>query len=341
MNRTISVLCLLCSCRFPAKAQGDYNSAKQKIVDSIKRSYVLTLSVKSPLLRQGYISTDIIGSGTVNFKMNDQQLFKGKMRSFHTNANITLPVVAWKNKSLNVSIGQSLQYTGIDNITSYNSRLAANSYSFNRNTIALSVSCGGTDSLLGRPVIYTGSITMLSDNLIIMRKISATGLLLFPLKRTATSSLSIGGILIVDPTSKVPFVPFVSYWKKLEFQDLELFIDLPKRAVIRKQLNAKFSSNIGVDLTPQTSFFDFDAPGEVPSKVIYNTVGLKTGIGVEYRLSKYVILGFNGGMYSTISSKMFNQDKWFGNAFITSTTATAPYCNVSLFLLPLINPLFK
>jgi hypothetical protein len=306
----------------------------KKMADSIKMVYLNAAAIHYPILRQASVSTDIMGGGDITGKLNGNDLFKAKAQLTRIRASFNLPIAQWGKNSLTANISYLHQHIDLSQVTSYNSQIPVYNSAINTTTVGLTASYTRMDSLFNHPVIYSASITGLTDELSRVRSINEIVGINIPFKRTATTSFSAGLYYINNPMSPTHVLPFFSYWHQFQTDNIQLFIDLPTRVLLKKQLSAKSWVSFGTELGGSQSFLTLNPP--LPHDAVSSTLEIKVGPAFEYLLTKKIILGVSGGMSSTLSSRVFKKGDSPSDYFINSSNGTVPYINFSISVLPFL-----
>jgi hypothetical protein len=200
-------------------------------------------------------------------------------------------------------------------------------------TLSLQLAASRSDSLFNRPVVYNVGVTALTNASFSQSRFIVTGLVSFSLRRTATTSLSIGALFAIDPSSPSPVVPFVSYFHSFNALHLELYADFPSRVVLRRPLSPKSALSLGSNLGGNLSFFNINHT-TLPQDAIHTILELKTGFLYEYRFSPKMVLGVNTGILSTLRSKMLENKANVSDSFLENNNASVPFINLSVSFLP-------
>ncbi|OOQ60855.1 DUF6268 family outer membrane beta-barrel protein [Mucilaginibacter pedocola] len=328
---TMSALCLMSAMAF---AQTAPNAARQKMIDSIRNAAIAEAAKANPMLRQLHISTDIISQGDINGKLYGDPLFKGRASTIRTNMAFNIPLKTWGKNSLSASLNYFQQRIEITDVESFNPIVGNEDRIFNKSTVGFSAAFQRRDSLFGRPVFLMASVLGVTNEASSIKRLSYLGTAIFPLKQTAKTRYSVGLIINIDPSLKVPVVPFFTYWHKFD-NDIELNVNLPRQLGLRKAFSDNFWGTFGTSLSGSVAFFNINNP-TLPNDVNYTTIDLKTGPGIEYRFAKKFIFGVSGGILTPLSSRVFDRNKTSSDYFINNKLSNVPYVNFSLSLLPFL-----
>lgn len=316
-----------------AIAQADKAAAMRRMKDSITMVYIRAAALRYPLLRQASVSTEFIGHNSVESKLYEKDFYSGDMQTTRLRANLNLPVWQGRKNVVATSITYLKQWSELDNGTSYNSNLPVNTRKFDRSTSAFLLSYTHNDSLFNKPFMVSVSAAAITNEDFSTLRMNYFGTLGVTLKRTPVTNLVVGVAVILDPSSPVPAAPFVSYFQRFTKSKLELYIDIPSRVSLRKELTSRASLSLGSQMGGNLFFFNIDN-AFMPKQTIYTTLEIKSGATFEYMLGRHVVLGVSGGALSTLQSRLFEKSEKSNDYFIGNKMKTAPYVNVSLSVLP-------
>lgn len=331
-NQLLIVLLLVSGSSF---AQAGNQKAVQRIKDSITLIHLRAAALKYPTLRQAYVSREMIGNGKINAQLRDGSLYKGEMEIARTRVNLSLPVYRVGKHQFSTTINYLGQNFKLEKTTSLNPQFAIHDASDYKSTFSFSANYSISDSLFHHPVNFAASVLAVTDGSFSDARMNYLGIISFPLKRTTTTAYSIGLIINIDPASPAPAFPIFNYWHQFGPKGIELFVDMPSRLMLRKQLTAKTAVSLGSELGGTMAFLRFNT-NYFPKRSIYTTLEIKSGATFEYTLNKFLVLGVNGGLLSTVASRHLEKNASQGDYFIKNNIHTVPYVNVSLSLLPSI-----
>lgn len=302
--------------------------------DSVKAGMLEQAALRNPVLRQINISTDIISRGNITSDLNGSPIFKGKAKTVRTSMIFNVPIKSWGKNSVSASVSYFQQHLNLTDVQSFSPGLSSSDIVFDKPTVGLTASFQRRDSLFHRPVYYVLNVSGLTNNTSSFKKVSYLGMAVFPLKQTANTSYSVGVIVNIDPSLKIPLFPLFSYWHKFQ-SGLEFNFNLPSQFGVRKELTGNLWGTFGTTLSGSVAFFNLDQPN-LPRDVNYTTIDLKTGPGLEYRLGKKLIFGINGGILQPISARAFDRHKSSGDYFLNNKLSNVPYVNFSFSVLPFL-----
>lgn len=324
------------------QAQTKEDLYKKKMMDSVIMARVTEISKAYPMLRQMSVSHDLVLQRSSNTDYNKQKIFDSKLLTNRTRANINLPIYATRNDVFKLSLNyqhQSQQYNDVRPVAGLVTSLTGDK-ELSTDTYGFSLGYSRTDSLFHIPVLYSVNVTGVTGNFSSVQRMSYMGTLLFNLKRTPNIALSLGGSIIIDPSLTVPFIPIVSYYRRFPQNNLELLIDMPQRALLRRQFNKRSWATLGTEIASSVSFVDL-SQYRLPASTNYSTFELKSGLTWEYEIAPKIVAGIGAGVFTTVSSRMFKATEKSNEYFVRDKTKAAPYFNISVSVLPFIRPLIK
>jgi len=306
----------------------------KKTMDSIGRARLEEAAILNPVLRQVTVSTDLIGKGNIESSLLGSPLLKGKASTLRTTIVMNLPVVSWGKNSFGISGTFFQQEIRVSDIQSFSPTLGNEDVVFNKGTFGLTASFTRRDSLFGRPVYYMASATGVTNDIEKVKRVSFLGTAVFPLKQTATTRYSIGAVINIDPSLKVPAFVIFNYWHKFA-NKLELNVNMPSGVGLRREFSNRFWATAGTTLGGSLAFFDLNS-ANLPKDANYTTIDLKSGIGAEYRIGKKMIFGINGGVLTPLSARAFDRKENSSEYFVKNKLSNVPYVNFSFSLLPFL-----
>jgi hypothetical protein len=316
------------------QAQNNSTAYQQLVADSAKRNGLTEASLRTPQLRQIYISTDIITKGNVTSKLNGEPLFKGRAQTIRTSAIFNIPIKSWGKNSVSATASYFAQDLKIGEIQWADGRAGNRDLDFNKFAVGLTANFQRRDSLFGKPVFYMASVSGLTNDASMVKKVSYLASAIFTFKQTATTRIAAGVLVNIDPSLSVPAFPVFSYWHQFNHQ-LELNITLPSGAGLRKTVTKNLWATLGTSLSGSVAFLNINYPN-LPHDVNYTTLDLKTGLGLEYRLGKRFMFGANGGILSPLQARAFERNQSSKNYFLDNKLSNTPYINFSFSVLPFL-----
>ncbi len=306
--------------------------------DSIREVMYDQMAARYPLLRQGFISTDFLSRGDMKVKYQGNEIFEGKANITRIRSNFTVPISEWANNRLYGNVSYMQQRLDADGTFTRPEGVDHQSGKLNKSVLGLSLAYSRSDTIFGAPVTLSASISGTTDEMSSIKRLTYAGTFVFPIRRSATQALSIGAVVIIDKANTLPVIPVISYWRKYQYSNLELFIDMPSRLALRKQLSKRTWVAAGSEIVSSLAFFNISQPF-LPQNAMQTTVDIKTGATFEYLITRKLIVGINGGLFSNVQSRMFDSDKKANDYFLETNNKTVPYIGFSVSCLPFLKAL--
>lgn len=290
-------------------------------------------AIRYPALRQVSVTTDIFGKGHFNVRSNGKDLISGESQNARISSFLSVPINKWDGNTIGATIYHNEQFFKLSDITSKATNLPVSDHNLSKSTLGLSLNFSRKDALFHTPVAYSAVFTGFSDNLSTVRRFNFSGSISFALKHTADEYLSIGVLVQIDPSAPTPVLPLVNYYKKLNGKGLELIVGFPEGLSLKQALSKNSWLYLGSSVNTYASFYQQNS-ASLPERFSYNTIEIKSSLGFEHVLGKYVILGVNGGINNVPSARILAKGSNYRDAFIRSTNKATPYGEFRISILP-------
>lgn len=157
-------------------------------------------------------------------------------------------------------------------------------------------------SLFGKPVIYSATATIDGDEERLQRlKGFASGVLV--LKRTPSTTITAGVLVLLDPSSIVPMTPLLSVNHKFKNSKWDMDFILPQRILFRRELLENGRISLGTELNTESFYLNLN---NANLKGVYemNQLELKSGITYEYSFTPKLIAFAKGGINNVVSARI-------------------------------------
>jgi hypothetical protein len=155
--------------------------------------------------------------------------------------------------------------------------------------------------LFKKPVIFNASIIADANEESFGRFRGILGFTLI-LKQTKQTTITLGAMGFIDPSSQIPFIPTFSYSYRFKNSKWEADVILPQRLLLRRSIgkNGRLSLGSSVGLTE----FYIDVNDQAYGGLFaYSQIELKTEIMYEHRFNDYLLGTFQGGLQNFISNQ--------------------------------------
>tara|TARA_R110001632_G_scaffold65_10_gene274 strand:+ start:188 stop:1183 length:996 start_codon:yes stop_codon:yes gene_type:complete len=293
--KKIILIALVALVSTSAIAQKAQDSLRQKAVQSIKEKFpetrLFNLEYNQSLNRK--FSSELFGQG---FQGGDIK----RQRNFMASANI--PVYETQKWSFTTSLFYQFSEFEFENIENPSS-----SPFFERNGIVnfhnFSVALNSTyfSMLFNKPVIFNASIIADANEERFGRFRGILGFT-FILKQTERTTVTLGAMGFLDPTSQIPFIPTFSYNHRFKNSKWEVDFILPQRLLFRRPIGKNGRLSLGSSVGLSEFYIDVNDQA-YGNAFAYSQIELKTGIIYEHRFNDYLIGTFQGGLQNFISNQ--------------------------------------
>lgn len=294
MNKTLFVLSVILISSF-AKAQQESDSLKQKAIMGIKekfpRARVLNFEYGQSMSRD--FNSELFGN---EFQDADIKL----QRTFNASAN--LPIYRTRKWSLTGSVNYQFSEFEFENIETSNVPVFEQNGIVNFHNFSSAISSTYFSTLFKKPVIYNASLIVDGNDNGFERLKGLVGLS-FIMKRTERTTMTLGAIVFVDPTSQIPFFPTFSYSTRFKNSKWEMDFILPQRLLFRRFVGENGRFSVGSSFGSTGFYVNVDNPG-FADVFEYSQLEIKSGIIYEHRINNYLIGTFQGGLQNFISNRL-------------------------------------
>ena len=156
--------------------------------------------------------------------------------------------------------------------------------------------------LFSKPLTLNAGLTLDGGNEGIERLKGIAGATM-ALKDTERTSIAVGLLVVIDPTSQLPFLPIFRY--KHHFKDSPYTFDfvLPSRVLLRRPVGKRSRLSIGTTFGGSGYYVTADQASMVQDYE-YSQLELNTGLIYEYKFSNAVIGTLRGGVTSFLSNRL-------------------------------------
>jgi hypothetical protein len=293
MKKAISII-LLYLVSICAIAQTSQDSLRQKAVERIKEKFPETRILnfeynesldrrfRSKLYGQDFQEGDIKGQrnfmASVNIPVYKTQKWSFTASMFYQFSEFEFNTIE------NPSEMPFFERKGIAHFQNFSAALSATYFSI----------------LFNKPIIFNTSIIVDANEENFGRFKGLLGFT-FILKQTERTTITLGAIGFIDPSSQIPFIPTFGYnhsFKKLKW---ELDFILPQRLLLRRSIGENGRLSLGSQLG-YTAFY-VDPNQSYGNMFTYSQIELKTGIMYEHRINDYLIGTFQGGLQNFLSNQ--------------------------------------
>ncbi|OXA70464.1 hypothetical protein B0A67_15725 [Flavobacterium aquidurense] len=286
---------------------------------------------KFPLTRTFDVQYESMGTSDYDTKVMGEDFEKATVKS-HSRLKIATNIPLYKSESQRFFLTNTLRYKyenyHFGEVYNYLSSASTTRADQNYHYLAESVSATYFFSLFRKPIIYNASITVDGNDKNIQRVkglITAT----MVLKKTENTTMTIGGVAMLDPSSIIPFTPIFTYEHKFERSPWKIDIILPQRIKMQRQLFENGRLSFGTELNSENFYITFDNQ-KLNGVYELNQLELKTGIMYEYNFAKNFVATLKGGLNNIITSRITQKGEKTNNYIIENKQDAQLYFNAGL-----------
>jgi len=234
----------------------------------------------------------------------DEKFQEGEIKNQKTfNASANIPLYRTQKWSLTGSLNYTFNEFEFDNLENI-----SNITVFEQNGIVdfhnFSTALSSTyfSSLFKKPVIYNASVIVDGNEEGIERVKGLVGASLI-MKRTERTTITLGAILFIDPTSQIPFFPTFSLTHQFKNSPWELDFILPQRLLIRRIIGKNGRLSIGSTLGSTGFYVNVDAPN-FADVYEYSQLEINSGLIYEHKIAHNMVLTAKGGVTNFIGNRL-------------------------------------
>jgi hypothetical protein len=317
-------------------ASAQDSTQARMVADRQKAAIADYAALMYPRIRQFSITHEENGRGNIHYKMNGKEVGSGDLRLSRTSINFNLPVVTRPNNLVVASLGVIHQFYSVGNVKSNDETFTMVNHETYVPMLSAALTYSRGDSLLGRRFISTVNARSVFSPDMSHAQFTFTGILSTPLIEKPNTRLSVGGVILIDPASPTPFFLSANFFHKFEKYDLDLMLDLPYRAALRKSIKDKASLTLFTELGGSNSFYNTENAGQRYAKkwVVFSTLEMKSGLMAEYRLTKKMVFSLSAGGNYMVNAKVRETNAKPKDYFMKNKIGMVPYVQVGISLLP-------
>ncbi|WP_275315591.1 hypothetical protein [Tenacibaculum bernardetii] len=271
-------------------------------------------------------NSELLGVDFNDAKIKSQQTFK---------ASANIPLHRSKNRKWAVtgSLNYQLNSFEFEDINEANEPIFEQNGTVNFHNFSTAISSTYFSSLFKKPVIYNASLIVDGNEKGLERIKSLVGLS-FILKRTQRTTMTLGAIVFVDPTSQIPFFPTFSYNHKFKNSKWELDFILPQRLLFRRFVGENGRFSIGSTFGGNGFYVNIENNPAYTETFEYSQLEIKSGVMYEYRFNNFLIGTFQGGLQNFISNQLTEKGVSSKDYIYKNTQDATGYFNVGISIDP-------
>lgn len=281
-----------------------------RVNDSIKeetpiKTLVKKVTDKFPTSRFFDLQFEQMGPTNYDSELFGNRLERGRIEN-HNRVKATFNMPFFSSKTKRFVLTSSLRYKyetyEFGNIYNINSTLNYTRGKEEIHYFAGALSATYISTLFKKPIIYNATATVdgNQDNIQRFKGIVSASIVL---KRTPNTTITLGALAIIDPSTIIPITPVFTYNHKFKNSKCDIDFILPQRLLFRRGLleNGRFS--FGTELNSENFYLNLNGEN---LKGVYelNQLELRSGITYEHHFSPKIIGLFKAGINNIVSTRI-------------------------------------
>lgn len=291
------IICVLFICASIRTVAQEKEAPMQTVVKAV--------TDKFPTTRILDVQYEQLGPTNYDSKLFGDRFEKGRIES-HNRLKVAINVPFYATKSKSFVLTSSLRYKyetyEFGDIYNYSSGITSTREKQEIHYFAGALSATYMIKLFNKPVIYnaTATVDANQDNIQRVKGFVTANIVI---KRTANTTITVGALAMLDPSSIIPVTPLFTLNHKFEDSKWDLDFILPQRLLFRRQLLENGRISLGTELNSESFYLNLNASN---LKGIYelNQLELKSGITYEYRIAPQIIGFLKGGVNNVLSTRV-------------------------------------
>lgn len=157
-------------------------------------------------------------------------------------------------------------------------------------------------SLFKKPIIYSATVSV-DGNEEDLQRVKGFASAVLVLKRTPSTTITAGVLVLVDPSSIVPLTPLLSINHKFKNSKWDMDFILPQRLLFRRELLENGRISLGTELNTESFYLNLNS-SNLQGVYELNQLELKSGITYEYSFTPKLIAFVKGGFNNVVSARI-------------------------------------
>jgi hypothetical protein len=296
------IICVLLVCT-SWRTMAQENAAPIKTV-------VKEVTDKFPTTRIFDVQYEQVGPTNFSSKLFGAPFERGRIESHNRfKASFNMPFFASNSKRFVMTGSLRYKYENYEfgDIYNVNSTVPYTRAKEEIHYFAAALSATYVSTLFHKPIIYNATATVdgNEDNVQRLKGFVTASLVL---KRNANTTITIGALAMLDPSSIIPIAPLFTYNHKFKDSKWDVDFILPQRLLFRRELLENGRISLGTELNTENFYLNINGPN---LKGVYelNQLELRSGVTYEYRFTPRVIGLFKAGVDNVLSERVTERGK--------------------------------
>lgn len=269
------------------------------------QSFGKAVTDKFPTTRTFDLQYEQLGATNFDSKLFGEPLEKGRIDNHNRLKfafNLPFYVSDSKRFILTSSFRYKYEYYDFRQNSSNNPNVPFATAKQDFHYFATALSATYMSKLFNKPVIYNATVTVDGNQENIQRiKGFATATLV--LKKTANTTITVGALAMLDPSSIIPITPLFTYNHKFENSKWDIDFILPQRLLFRRQLLENGRIAFGTELNSENFYLNLNTP-QLNGMYELNQLELKSGVTYEYHIVPKIIGSFKIGINNILNTRI-------------------------------------
>jgi hypothetical protein len=269
------------------------------------KTVVKEVTDKFPTTRIFDVQYEQLGPSNFDSKLLGDRFERGRIESHNRlKASINIPFFSSQSKRFVLTSSLRYKYETYEFGDIYNVNSAV-PYTREKEEIhffAGALSATYMSSLFRKPVIYNATVSVdgNEDNVQRVKGFVTANIVL---KRTPNTTITIGALAMLDPSSIIPITPLFTYNHKFENSKWDVDFILPQRLLFRRELLENGRIGLGTELNSENFYLNLNS-AQLNGVYELNQLELKSGITYEYRFTPQIIGLFKAGVNNVLSARV-------------------------------------
>lgn len=270
-------------------------------------------------------------------RLLEEKYMEGEIKNqFNFIASTNIPV--YTKNALSITASGRYQYnrfdfSNLEPIT--NIQVFEKEGSIEHHYFTTAVSATYFSSLFNKPILYNATLFIDGNDNGFERVKGMLGFS-FILKRTASTTMTLGGIALLDVTSQIPLLPTFSYSHKFNNSKWELDFILPQRLLFRRIVGNNSRLSLGSTFGVTGFYTNVYSPG-LPKLNEYSQLEIKSGVIYEHRFNHFLIGTLRGGIQNFVSNKLTEKGERSNKFIYKNTQDPTGYFQVGISIDPFVS----
>lgn len=269
------------------------------------KTFGKAITDKFPTTRTFDVQYEQLGATNFESKLFDETLAEGRVYD-HNRLKFAFNMPFYRSKSKRFILTSSLRYKyesydfGSTFSTNSEAPFSGGKQDFHYFVGALSATYMST--LFKKPVIYnaTASVDANHENFQRIKGLASANIVL---KKNANTTITVGLLAILDPSSIVPVTPLFTYNHKFKNSKWDIDFILPQRLLFRRELLENGRISFGTELNSENYYLNLNT-SRLNGIYELNQLELKSGLTYEYHFSSKIIGMFKVGANNVLNTRI-------------------------------------